>query len=131
VIFVDSNIPMYVIGAEHPNKTQARQLLERAIADGDALITDADVLQEILHRYAALNRHEAIGPAFELVLDVVDVVHPIELVDVQRARRLMGAARNLSARDAIHAAVMQRRDIDRILSFDKGFDGIVGITRLS
>jgi predicted nucleic acid-binding protein len=131
VIFVDSNIPMYVIGAEHPNKTQARQLLERAIADGDALITDAEVLQEILHRYAALNRHEAIGPAFELVLDVVDVVHPIELVDVQRARRLMGAARNLSARDAIHAAVMQRRDIDRILSFDKGFDGIVGITRLS
>jgi uncharacterized protein len=131
VIFVDSNIPMYVIGAEHPNKTQARQLLERAIADGDALITDAEVLQEILHRYAAVNLPEAIGPAFELVLDVVDVVHPIELVDVQRARRLMGAARNLSARDAIHAAVMQRRDIDRILSFDKGFDGIVGITRLS
>jgi hypothetical protein len=37
----------------------------------------------------------------------------------------------LSARDAIHVAVMQGRDIDRILSFDSGFDGIPGIVRLS
>jgi len=37
----------------------------------------------------------------------------------------------LSARDAIHLAVMQGRDIGRILSFDAGFDGIPGIVRLS
>jgi predicted nucleic acid-binding protein len=30
VIFVDSNIPMYLIGAEHRHKIEARRLLERA-----------------------------------------------------------------------------------------------------
>ena len=36
----------------------------------------------------------------------------------------------LSARDAVHLAVMQRRGISRILTFDTGFDGIVGIERI-
>jgi predicted nucleic acid-binding protein len=38
--------------------------------------------------------------------------------------------RRLSARDALHIAVMERHDVARILSFDSGFDGIPGITRL-
>ncbi len=131
MIFVDSNVPMYLVGADHPNKHAALRLLERAIADGDALATDAEVLHEILHRYTAIERREAIGPAFDAILGVVDVVHPIELADVQRARRLAASSTHLSARDAVHVAVMRRREIDRILSFDTGFDGIAGITRLT
>ena len=131
MIFVDSNIPMYLIGAEHPNKALARQLLERAVAEGEALASDAEVLQEILHRFTAIDRREAIGPAFEALLGVVDVVHSIEMEDVLRARRLVTHSARLSARDAIHVAVMQRRDIDRILTFDVAFDGLPGITRLT
>ncbi|MGH8680181.1 MAG: hypothetical protein ACREVS_14065 [Burkholderiales bacterium] len=33
MIFVDSNIPMYLVGAAHPNKVDAQRLLERCIAD--------------------------------------------------------------------------------------------------
>jgi len=36
----------------------------------------------------------------------------------------------LSARDALHIAVMEQNGIGRILSFDSGFDGLPGITRL-
>jgi predicted nucleic acid-binding protein len=92
--------------------------------------TDAEVLQELLHRYTAIGRREAIGPAWDALLGVVDIVHPIELDDVTRARRLVGAAATMSARDAVHLAVMQRRGISRILTFDTGFDGIVGIDRI-
>jgi predicted nucleic acid-binding protein len=130
VIFIDSNIPMYLVGAPHPNKESARHLLERAIVAGERLVTDAEVLQEILHRYVAIDRREAIGPAFDAILGVVDAVFPIELPDVQRARGLLGTPR-LQARDAIHVAVMQRHDIDRVLSFDRAFDDIPGLTRLS
>jgi predicted nucleic acid-binding protein len=130
MIFVDSNIPMYLVGAEHPNKHHARRLLERAVVDNEPLATDAEVLQELLHRYAAIRRREAIGPAFDAILGVVDIVHPIELEDVAGACRLMGGTTSLSARDAIHLAVMQRREIGRILTFDEGFDGIVGIERI-
>lgn len=130
MIFVDSNIPMYLIGAAHPNRDESRRLLEQAIVEGERLVTDAEVLQEILHRYVAIRCREAIEPAFEVLLGVVDEVLPIDLADVQRARRLLSRP-GLSARDAIHAAVMQRHDIGRVMSFDRAFDQVPGLERLA
>jgi uncharacterized protein len=76
--FIDSNIPMYLIGAAHPHKADAQLLLERLIASGQRLVTDAEVLQEILHRYTAIDKREAIGPAFQLTLEVVDQLIAVE-----------------------------------------------------
>ena len=131
MILVDSNVPMYLVGAVHPNKEAARRALEEAVAARESLCTDAEVLQEILHRYTAIRRPETIDPVFHALLAVVDVVYPIERTDVERARRLLRTTPGLSARDAVHVAVMQGRDIDRILTFDAGFDGIPGIVRMS
>lgn len=131
MILVDSNIPMYLVGADHPNKPIARQMLERAVIAGEQLVTDAEVLQEILHRYAAIDRRDAIGPAFAAILGVVDDVFPIERAEVERARRLLETTTRLSARDAVHLAIMERHGIDRVMSFDAGFDGIPGIERLT
>lgn len=128
MILIDSNIPMYLVGAPHPNKAAARSLLERAIADGEILVTDAEVLQEILHRYVAIDRRDAIGSALAAVLDVVDEVLPIDGADVQRAAVMLDAS-DLSAGDAIHLAVMQRHGIGRIMTFDRRFDAIPGIER--
>ncbi len=130
MILVDSNIPMYLIGAAHPLKLAARRLAEDALAAGETLCTDAEVLQEILHRYQAQRRPEFIDPAFSAILGIVDVIYPIEAADVERARRLLRTAPGLSARDAIHVAVLQHHDVERIMSFDHGFDGIPGISRL-
>lgn len=130
MILVDSNIPMYLIGAAHPNKEAARRALEEAVAAGESLCTDAEVLQEILHRYVSIRRPQDIDPAFDVLLAIVDVVYPIERADVERARRLLRTTPTLSARDAVHVAVMQGRDVGRILSFDTGLDGIAGIDRL-
>jgi predicted nucleic acid-binding protein len=63
---------MYLIGAPHPHKTEAQLLLERLVASGQRLVTDAEVFQEIVHRYSAIGKREAIGPAFQSLLDVVD-----------------------------------------------------------
>ena len=131
MILVDSNIPMYLVGAAHPNKEAARRLLEQAIAAGERLVTDAEVLQEILHRYVAIDRRDAIAPALDVVLGVVDEVLPIDQSDVQRARRLLETGARLSARDAIHVAVMQRHDIGRVMSFDRGLDYVPGIVRVT
>lgn len=131
MILIDSNIPMYVVGADHPNKDAATRLLSLAIAEGETLVTDAEVLQEILHRYVAIARRDAIDPAFDALLGIVDEVLPIEAADVEIARRFIQTTARLSARDAIHLAVMQRHGIERILSFDRGFDDIPGVVRIS
>jgi predicted nucleic acid-binding protein len=130
VIFVDSNVPMYLVGADHPHKADAQRLLERAVSSGDPLVTDVEVLQEILHRYVAIDRPDAIQPAFDAVLSVCDEVLPVALRDVERAKLIVLGRRPLSARDALHVAAMEHPGVDRILSFDTGFDGVPGIVRL-
>jgi predicted nucleic acid-binding protein len=131
VIFVDSNIPMYLIGTAHPHKTDAQRWLERCITQRERLVTDAEVLQEILHRYVALNRRDDIQPAYDVILGVVDEVLPIDRATTERAKQIVLAYQRLSARDAIHVAVMEQHGIGTILSFDSGFDSLPGITRLS
>jgi len=130
LIFIDSNIPMYLIGAPHPHKSEAQLLLERLIAAGRRLVTDAEVLQEILHRYSAIGKREAIRPAFQLLLEIVDDVLPIEKADVLRAGEIAQNRALLSARDSVHIAVMERHGIQSILSFDTDFDRWPGLKRI-
>ena len=59
-VFIDTNVPMYLVGAPHPNKVMALNLIERAIRARERLITDAEVLEEILHRYTHIGRRDAI-----------------------------------------------------------------------
>ena len=129
MIFVDSNIPMYLVGARHPHKTDAQRLLEQAIIDGEALVTDVEVFQEILHRYAAIDRRDAIAPAWELLASITDQVQAVDIDDVTAARDIVLAGAAISARDAIHVAAMRRLGCTRILTFDRGFDAIPGVTR--
>ena len=131
MIFVDSNIPMYLVGAPHPNKDAARRVLEQCITRGERLVTSAEVLQEILHRYHYVRRPDAIQPAFDALLGVVDEVYPISEAVVQRAKDLMAGLAGLSARDALHVAVMKQEGIERVLSFDTGFDTVGWIERVA
>ncbi|MBC8088186.1 MAG: type II toxin-antitoxin system VapC family toxin [Phycisphaerae bacterium] len=130
MIFVDANIPMYLVGAPHPNKETARLLIERCIADRERLVTDAEVFQEILHRYVAINRLDAIKPAFKALLGVIDEVYPVELRDTVLASKLVAEYAPWSARDALHVAVMQRYAVRRILTFDAGFARVRWVERV-
>jgi len=131
VILVDSNIPMYLIGAPHPHKSDAQRLLEKLVSDRQRLVTDAEVLQEILHRYVAINRRDAIQPAFDALLGVADQVLPVDRSVAERAKGIVLGRRHMSARDAVHLAIMEQHGIGQILTFDSGFDGFPGITRLA
>lgn len=131
MILVDSNIPMYLVGAPHPHKSDAQRWLEKLVSDRQRLVTDAEVLQEILHRYVAINCRDAIQPAFDALLGIVDQVLPVDRAVAERAKEIVQGHRRLSARDAVHLAVMEHHEIERILTFDSGFDGFPGITRLS
>lgn len=131
MIFVDSNIPMYLVGVPHPNKTSARRLLERAIYDDERLVTDVEVFQELLHRYVAIHRRDAITPAFEAILGIVDDVFPVTLAEAQRAKAIVLTTEGLSARDALHLAVMERHSVERIMTFDADFDRWPAVRRFT
>lgn len=128
--FVDSNIPMYLVGAPHPHKADAQRLVEKLITERERIVTDAEVLQEILHRYIAINRRDAIQPAFDALLGITDQVFAVDEAAAVRAKEIVMGHKQLSARDALHLAIMEHYEIGRVLSFDSGFDGYPGIARL-
>jgi predicted nucleic acid-binding protein len=131
LIFVDSNVPMYLVGAAHPHKRDAQRLLERCISERIPLVTDAEVLQEILHRYTAIRRRDAIQPAFDALLGVVDDVWAVDRRAVERAKTILLERESLSARDALHVALMEQNGVTRIASFDTGFDVVPGLERMT
>ena len=131
MILIDSNIPMYLVGKQHPHKADAKRLVEKYLSEGQRLVTDAEVLQEILHRYVAIDRRVDIQPAFVALLGVVDEVFRIEAPVVERAKAIVLGSQSLSARDALHIAVMEQHGFRQIMSFDRGFDGFPGIERIT
>lgn len=130
MIFVDSNIPMYIVGDDRRRKSDAQHAVERLAGERRQLVTSSEVFQEVLHRYVSIGRREALEPAFATLRGVVDYVLAVEEADVIAAKDLVHGYPRLSARDAVHAAVMRRWQITEILSFDGGFDEVTGITRL-
>lgn len=127
-VFLAANVPMYLVGAAHPNKLRADQLISELLLDGTRMVTDAEVFQEVLHRYAAINRPKPLADAFAILAGLVDEVFPIGLHEAEAARALV--LEGVGSRDAIHAATMRANGVTRILSFDRGFDRFADLERL-
>lgn len=129
-VFLDSNIPMYVAGRAHPNREPARRMLERVRSGEVEGCTSTEVLQEILYRYTALERRDLARDVYDLFVQICPIVFDVTLADTDRARDLLIEHVGLSARDAVHVAVMVNRSVDRIATFDRGFDVVPGIKRV-
>lgn len=131
MILVDANIFMYAVGAAHPNKPPAIDYLRR-VANGEIeAATDAEVLQEILHRYRAIRRWDDGSRVYDLAKSVVPRVLPITSDTVDRARSMMETDSDLGARDAIHAAVALVNGCSAICTYDRAFDRIPGLGRVA
>lgn len=129
-VFLDSNVPMYVAGSDHPNRAPSLRFLERVRAGDLTLVTSTEVLQEILYRYAGLNRLDLAAEVYDITVQLCDEVLDVSLADTDRARDLLLSNPALSARDAVHAGVMLTRGLDTIATFDLGFDRLKDIHRL-
>ena len=128
-ILIDSNVPMYVAGGEHPNREPSRRFLERVRRGEWKGCTSTEVLQKILYRYSALGRREVAREVYDLFVEICPVVFGVTLADTDRARDLLLAVTAISARDAVHAAVMLNHGVEWIASFDRGFDEVPGVRR--
>lgn len=120
---------MYLVGGPHPNKERAKELLDECFDADERLVSDVEVLQEILHRYVSIGRRQAIQPAFDVLTQIVDEFYPLDVSVVESAKEIV-LSTALTARDSLHLAVMRRHGIDRILTFDGDFDDVPDVNRL-
>ena len=129
-VFIDSNIPMYVAGRDHPNRAPASAFLQRVRSGEVQGVTSVEVLQEILHRYNGMGRADLADDVYRLFTQICLVVFPVTLADTDRALGILRET-SVSSRDAVHAAVMQNHEILQIATFDTGFDRVAGVSRFS
>lgn len=129
MILVDTNIIMYAAGAPHPNKTPSVALLEKVATGAVEATIDAEVLQEILHRYRAIGRWAEGKQVYDLTRQLFPVVLPVTAEVLDRARRLLDTDPGIMARDALHAAVVMQEHLEGICSYDRDFDRIPGLVR--
>ena len=121
---------MYAAGGLHPHKEPSTRLL-RQIAEGELeVVSDTEVLQELLYRYWHLRILERGLKLVEQVVSIVPVILPVATPDVVLASTLLTQHRRLEPRDAIHAAIMLNHGISRLYSYDRVFDLVPGLMRL-
>ena len=120
MIFVDSNVPMYLVGARHPNRDRLESYLRRH--PDELYATSAEVYEEVIHRYVAIDRRAAIADCFALLDDLVEQVYPITREDADAAHAIAASQRRLSGRDCLHLAVMERYGVRRVLTCDRDFE---------
>jgi len=130
MVFIDSNVPMYVAGRDHPLRDPARRFLEAVRTGRVDACTSTEVLQEILFRYSGLKRLDLARDVYDLFVQICPTVFPVTLADTDRAKQLLVGAAGVGARDAIHVAVMLNNDVKRIATFDRGFDRLPGVERV-
>jgi hypothetical protein len=131
IVFIDSNIPMYVAGRDHPHREPSRRFLAAVQRNEIEACTSTEVLQEILYRYSSLQRLDLAREVYDLFTAICTNILAVTLADTNRARDLLTEYRGLSVRDAVHAGVMLNRGIDLIATFDSGFDQVKGIRRFA
>lgn len=130
MILVDSNVLMYAAGREHAHRAASIAVLEK-IADGKLrAAVDAEVLQEILHRYRSIQRWTEGRMVYDAARTLFAEVLPISGEVMDAARVLLEEYPSLMARDAVHAAVVEVYGLKGICSFDRDFDVIRGLRRV-
>jgi len=130
LILVDANVIMYAAGAEHPHKARSIDLLRKVAAGDLEAAIDAETLQEILHRYRALDRWLEGRQVFDLARKIFPQVIPVTARILDRAKRILDLDGSLMARDALHAAVVELHSLEAICSFDRDFDRLATIRRI-
>lgn len=129
--FVDANVFMYAAGRPSPQREPCRAFLRAVVADqAPPCCTSAEVLQEILHRYRSLGRADTAFAVYDAVVQLGLPVLAVGPGELDAARRLLEAHPGLSTRDGVHLGTMEAHGIQRVLSYDRGFDEAAGFERL-
>jgi predicted nucleic acid-binding protein len=131
MIFVDSNVFMYAAGAESKWRLPCQAFLSDIVSHARTrACTNAEVLQEILHRYTHLRMREKAIQIFDSIVALGIPIHPIRTEDLVCARMLFEEHPGLSSRDAVHLGVMQNHGISKIATYDQDFKQILWVETL-
>lgn len=129
-LFLDASVVMYAAGAPHRLRESCRRALRHVVETDLPLVSDSEVLQEILYRYFSIRRPGDAEKVFAATRDLCMEIFPVEEDDAARALELLLQMNGLDPRDAVHVAVMEHNEVEAILSADTDFDALPTVHRV-
>jgi uncharacterized protein len=130
VIVLDTTVLVYAVGGDHPLSDPCRRVIE-AIGDGRLrATTTAEVIQEFTHVRA---RRRDRGDAARHARAYAELLSPLIIVgedELKAGLRLFEGHEDLGAFDAVLAATTLAHDATALVSADRAFGGVSGLTHI-
>jgi hypothetical protein len=128
--FLDTNVFIYAVGADHPLRASCRAILDAARGSALTLATNTEVFQELLHVGTRRGRQSAMITLVRRLAPSLDVLS-VDFETIALAMEALEGYPTLSARDAVHVGAMRQHQITRIVTADRHFDGVDRIERVA
>ncbi|MBN2493659.1 MAG: type II toxin-antitoxin system VapC family toxin [Deltaproteobacteria bacterium] len=129
-VFLDSNVFIYAIGSKHPLREPCQSTLKK-VADGSLkATTSTEVVQEVIHVLRRRDRHDEAIRLASAILDLFPDLLPVTREVMLRSVATLRDKPGLSTRDSIHAATMLAHGLTTIVSADRHFDSLDGLSRI-
>ncbi len=126
---LDTNVFVYAAGRPDPNREACRVLLLDAGERPDEYVVDVEALQELMDVYTRRGQRAFAAEMVARTLTTFPGPLPITRREIEEASDIVKGYRRLTPRDAIHAAVVITYSLEGIVSADKSFDQVAGVTR--
>lgn len=129
-LLIDTDVFLYARGGQHDYREPCRAILRGAAGHQVRLEASVEIVQEFAHVLVrrGIDRSSAVTEAEEVRAQCL--LHPFDDDVLSRALALVGGHEALGVRDAVHAATALGAGIDAVVSADRVFDGVEGVTRI-
>jgi uncharacterized protein len=130
MIILDTTVLVYAKGGSHPLREPCRALMEAVTRKAIEATTTPEVIQEFAHVRA---RRTGRGVAAGEALDLVGALAPLLTVDAASLTlglRIYEETAGIGSFDAVLAAAAITLSADALVSADRGFADVGGLTHL-
>ncbi|MEW6374621.1 MAG: type II toxin-antitoxin system VapC family toxin [Thermodesulfobacteriota bacterium] len=128
--FIDANLLMYSLGGPHPLRDPCKKILDKIKKEEILAVSNTEVLQEILYRYFSIGRSTLGEIAYQAMVQICVTIFPVTIHETNKALEILKSLKDITSRDAIHAATMLNNGIKEIISTDPHFDLISEVKRI-
>ena len=127
---VDSNIPIFALGGEHPAKAPCLAVLRAAGVGQLRGVASTEMVQELIYHRLRVTSHRSLAVGDARDVAAIFEIKPFDSVVLEEAMRLIEHTATIRGRDAVHAATALANGIGTVISTDSAFAEAPGLTWL-
>ena len=126
MILLDTNVLVYALGAAHPLRQPCRRIVQSVRGDVEATTT-IEVIQEFLHVFGRRRPRAEAGQAGRAFVKLLGPLIEPNARDLELGIDLFERHADLSAFDALIAAVALNQHAEALVTADRSFASVPGL----